>query len=87
MNLVREMAGNRLFEHPANSPDLNVMEDAWSYLDRRVKESKVTSINGLKRKLTQLWKELPWTEFRPSVNSMRRRRQQCLDRGGGRTDY
>src|SRR5215469_14788193 len=87
MNLVRVLTENRLFKHPPYSPDLNVMEDVWSYLDQHVKESKVTSIRGLKRKLTQLWKEIPWTQFRPSVDSMPRRLQQLLNRRGGRTQY
>jgi transposase len=87
MNLLRVLTKNRIYRHPANSPDFNIMEDAWSYLDRRVKESRVTTISGLKQKLKQLWDELPWEEFRPSVTSMPRRLQQCLDRDGARTDY
>ena len=50
-------------QHPAVSPDLNVMEDVWSYLDRHVRASKVTTIRGLKKKLTQLWNDLSWKSF------------------------
>jgi uncharacterized protein (DUF2267 family) len=87
MVLLRELTGNRIYNHPPNSPDFNVMEDVWSYLDREVRGTKITTIRGLKQKLQQLWKDLPWTKFRPSVNSMRTRLQQCLDRQGARTDY
>ena len=34
MKLMKELCRNRIHSHPANSPYLNVMEDAWSYLDR-----------------------------------------------------
>lgn len=87
MQLLRQLCNNRLYDHPANSPDFNVMEDAWSYLDREVRKSKIRTINGLKRRLTQLWEDLPWNYIRKSVDSMPARLQQCLDRKGARTDY
>ena len=34
------------------APDLNIMEDLWSYLDRKVKAAKIMTIQGLKRKQT-----------------------------------
>ena len=87
MELVRELTENRLYQHPPYSPDFNVMEDVWSYLDRKVRESRVTSIRGLKAKLTQLWNSITWDHFRVNVESMPTRLQQCLDRNGARTDY
>jgi transposase len=87
MKLLRELTGLRLIKHPPNSPDLNPMEDVWSYLDRHVRASRVTTINGLKRKLSKLWNDLPWTEFHPSIISMPARLGQCITRRGGRTDY
>ena len=87
MQLLRQLFNNRLFEHPSNSPDFNVMEDAWSYLDRMVKKCNIRTIQGLKKRLTQLWNELPWDYIRQSVDSMPARLQQCLDRQGARTEY
>lgn len=87
MELIRTLTGNRLYDHPPCSPDFNVMEDAWSYLDRKVRESRVTSIRSLKAKLTQLWNGVTWDQFRANVESMPTRLQQCLDRKGARTDY
>ena len=46
MAVLKELVGDRLLSHPAKSPDLNPIENMWSYLDRRVKESSVTSISG-----------------------------------------
>jgi transposase len=87
MELVRELTGNRLIKHPSYSPDFNVMEDVWSYLDRKVRESGVKTIRGLKTKLRQLWNEISFDQFRVNVDSMPARLQQCLDRHGARTDY
>lgn len=87
MELIRELTENRFYKHPPLSPDFNVMEDVWSYLDREVRKSRVTSIRGLKCKLTQLWDSITWEQFRPNVESMPQRLQQCLNRHGGRTDY
>jgi hypothetical protein len=87
MEIVEELTDGRFYKHPPYSPDFNIMEDVWSYLDREVRESKITSIQGLKRKLTRLWNEITWDQFRVNVDSMPTRLQQCLDRGGARTDY
>jgi transposase len=87
MKLLRKKTRHRIYRHPPNTPDLNVMEDVWSYLDRHVRGSRVTTIRGLKKKLRDLWKNLSWDEFRPSVDSMPTRLQQCLKRRGARTDY
>ena len=87
MELVRNLTRNRFYKHPPCSPDFNVMEDVWAYLDRKVRESRVTTIKGLKLKLTELWNSISWDQFRVNVESMPARLQQCLDREGGRTDY
>ena len=87
MKLLQEITNCRVYKHPANSPDLNIMEDGWSYLDRCVRESKVTTIEGLKKKLKTSWNQYSWSEIRASVNSMPTRLQQVLEREGGRTDY
>lgn len=87
MKLMKKLCRNRIYSHPASSPDLNVMEDAWSYLDRMVKKCNIKTISGLKKKLKRLWMDLPWDEIRKSVDSMPGRLQQYLARKGGRTDY
>lgn len=87
MKALEESVDDRIIEHPAQSPDLNIMEDLWSYLDRKVKAAKITTIQGLKRKLTHEWENLPWSEIRKSVNSMPARLAECVQLEGGRTHY
>ena len=79
--------GDRLVEHPAMSPDLNPIEDMWSYLDRKVKEARVSNIRRLKTVLTQEWRALPWSEIRKSVDSMERRLKLCIESNGNRIPY
>ena len=87
MTFLREHLGDRLVAHPAMSLDLNPIEDMWSYLDRKVKEARVTNISRLKAVLTKEWRALPWTEIRKSVNSMERRLQMCIESNGNRIPY
>ena len=63
MKSVEKIVGDRLISHPPLSSDLNI-EDIWSYLDRKVKEAKVTNISHLKRILNKEWKNLPWSYVR-----------------------
>jgi transposase len=87
MKLLREKTRHRMYGHPPNSPDLNVMEDVWSYLDRHVRASRVKTIEGLKKKLRSLWNNLSWEEFRPNVDSMPTRLRECVTRRGAMTHY
>jgi transposase len=87
MKKIEEMVGDHYIEHPAKSPDLNPMEDMWSYLDRKVKQARCKTMKSLKRTLTQAWSNLDWKYVAKSVNSMDRRLQQCIDVGGRRLKY
>ena len=87
MQFLEGAVGDRIIPHPAYSPDLNVMEDLWSYLDRKVKAARIRTIQGLKRKLTQEWEDMGWHEIRLSVESMPKRLQECIKLQGARTQY
>jgi len=85
--LLQNLASGRIHEHPPNSPDFNIIEDVWSYLDREIRGSSVKTIQGLKRKLKSLWRNIPWRLVRQSVNSMPVRLEECIARNGERTSY
>jgi len=87
ITLIHELIGNRLHKHPAKSPDLNIIENVWSYLDLKVKEARITSIAYLKKKLKKEWDNLSWTDIRKYVDSMKQRLKQCEECGGNRLDY
>jgi len=87
MELLQEIVNNRRIDHPAQSPDLNIMEDLWSYLDRKVKAANIKTIQGLKRKITSEWEKLPWSYIRNSVGTMPARLAECVKLEGARTHY
>jgi hypothetical protein len=87
MEVIRELVGDRLHNHPAKSPDLNPIEDMWSYLDRKVKEARITTIRTLKQKLKKEWAALSWDYVRKSVDSMPRRLQSIKKSKGNRVNY
>ena len=87
ISLVDELVEDRRIVHPAQSPDLNIMEDLWSYLDRKVKAAKIKNISGLKRKLSMEWNNLPWSVIRRSVGTMPARLAECEKLQGARTHY
>ena len=85
--LLDEIASDRIRDHPPNSPDLNPMEDIWSYLDGEIKKRRIRSIAGLQRALTKAWSELPWRYVRKSTESMAARLREVIALGGERTQY
>ena len=87
MELLDEIAPDWMKDYPPKSPDFNIIEDVWSYLDRERKKKKCLSIDQLKRVLSRAWEKLPLEFVRKSVESMPRRLQKCLDLRGQRTNY
>ena len=87
MEILEELVPSTIIDHPPQSPDLNIMEDLWSYLARKVAAANIKTLQGLKQKLTLEWEKLPWTYIRKSVKSMPRRLAECMEREGKRTHY
>jgi transposase len=87
MSYLRQTVGRRIISHPSQSPDLNIMEDLWSYLDRKIKIAHVKTIEHLKHQLTKEWANLPWSEIRKSAASMPARIAECVQLHGERTHY
>lgn len=85
--VLQGLVGDRVTTHPPNSPDLNPMEDVWSYLTRRLQTANVKTLEGLKRKIKVEYDSMPWTEFRKSVASMPARLKECVKLQGARTHY
>lgn len=73
---------------PSNSPDLNVIENCWNVMKRKVAEHHPTSEADLKKVLKQVWT----TEISPGyckalVHSMPARIRQVLNNKGFPTKY
>ena len=75
---------------PANSPDLNPVENLWSIMDREVyKDPSPKNMDHLKRRLRQSWKNIKPSTFRDLSHSMPRWLQNVIKKnkeGGGTQD-
>ncbi|KAI6658778.1 hypothetical protein LOD99_15103 [Oopsacas minuta] len=70
-------------EWPANSPDLNPIENLWGILYERLDEmGQVTTIQALIANLETAWKTISPNLLRNLVNGMPNRMKLVLERGG-----
>jgi hypothetical protein len=72
---------------PANSPDLNPMENLWAYLQRRVYAREPRTLDGLQRIIQEEWDAIPVEQLQRLVNSMPRRLVAVEYHQGGNTSY
>lgn len=72
---------------PAQSPDLNVIENLWLTLKNKVNSAPISNRNELKVKITEAWDTISPEYTRKLVESMPRRLQAVIDNEGGPTKY
>lgn len=78
-----------LIRWPGNSPDLNPIENVWSWMKRQLKEVPCTNLVELKQEILKLWcQKMDDCEYlRHLVESMPRRLEEVIQREGGMTKY
>jgi len=76
-----------LMEWPAQSPDLNPIENLWSILDQRLKNRKPSNKEELFNLLKNAWKELPVNLLTKLVDSMPERCRAVIEAKGYATKY
>lgn len=72
---------------PANSPDLNLIENLWSILDRKVHARRARTLQGLKKVIKDEWKKLSLETIQNLYDSYPNRLQQIIERNGDMSDY
>jgi hypothetical protein len=77
---------NRL-DWPAQSPDLNPIENLWSILDRRCGLRRANSDKELFQILTHAWESLPIGLLQHLADSMPKRLKACIESNGWLTKY
>ncbi|GFV05104.1 transposable element Tc1 transposase [Trichonephila clavipes] len=72
---------------PPQSPDLNVIENLWSHLERAVQKHQITSKEQLKSILQEEWLNIAPETTRHLVESMPRRLEAVISAKGYATKY
>lgn len=76
-----------LREWPANSPDLNIMEDIWHLFKDRVRKREPTTIGELQQFAFEEWPKIPVNEVQQKIRSLPRRLAALIKTKGKQTKY
>ncbi|KAG0858946.1 hypothetical protein G6F16_013378 [Rhizopus arrhizus] len=85
-----EQQSYNILEWPAQSPDLNPIENMWSLLKRRLNdyETAPKGMNELYERVTKVWYDLMKPEeCQKVIETMPKRIKQCIKNKGRWTDY
>jgi transposase len=85
----RTKSGLRTLTWPAQSPDLNPIENLWAIIKNRIRNrrNKPSSLPELERLVQREWKAIPRHVIENLVDSMPRRIQAVIAAQGGPTKY
>lgn len=79
---------SKVIDTPAQSPDLNPIENLWALLKKKVAKREPRSKNDLVRFINEEWRKLPeYYDINALVSSMSRRLRGVMDANGGHTKY
>ena len=62
-----------MLDWPANSPDLNIIEEVWNIMKRRMRSSRPTSLVELKGLIANTWSSIQVQELESLAASMPKR--------------
>lgn len=68
---------------PANSPDLNPIENIWGYIEKKVHEKPCRTVRQLRSRIFREWNKLNSIFLRNYILSMRSRLTAVLENKGG----
>jgi transposase len=90
MGKLKEMKKQfQVMDWPGNSPDLNPIENCWSYMKYKLKSDRaVTSLPKMILALKMMWiKDMPLEYFRKLCDSMPKRIEEVLANNGHMSKY
>lgn len=72
---------------PAQSPDLNPIENLWAYMKKELIKYNAKNINELKLRILEIWHSIPADYIEKLVKSMHSRCYEVIVANGGHTSY
>ncbi|QRW16926.1 DDE superfamily endonuclease [Rhizoctonia solani] len=81
--------GLEVFEWPANSPDLNPIENLWDQIKRELYsyETPASGMLELWERVQEIWDKVSAQKCQDLIECMPRRIQACIKAKGGPTKY
>lgn len=76
-----------LLDWPAQSPDMNPIENLWAYLDEKIDKTGVKNSNEYFIRLNDAWNKIDIQFLKKLVESIPRRLSAVIDARGGHTKY
>ena len=72
---------------PPQSPDLNIIENLWDYLDSHIPKSSRKSYNLFKTAIFETWRNIPQELINNLIKSIPNRLQEVIAANGENTSY
>ena len=76
-----------LMQPPAQSPDMNVIENLWALLDRNIRKHQISNKNDLKKVILDEWNKITPETTQKLVESMSKRLKAVINNKGYHTRY
>ncbi len=79
--------GVTVFDWPANSPDLNLIENLWGIVKRKMRDTRPNNADDLKATVKKTWASIPPQQCHKLITSMPRRIEAVIKAKGSPTKY
>ncbi len=79
--------GVTVLDWPANSPDLNPIENLWGIVKRKMRDTRPNNTDDLKATVKETWASIPPQQCHKLITSMPRRIEAVIKAKGAPTKY
>ncbi len=77
----------KILDWPSQSPDLNPIENIWSWIKRKLRKMNIQSLDKLKVAITEIWLSIPLELLKKLSASMKKRFMDILKLKGSSFNF